>query len=60
MDSKVTLSYTANDANRFHVFVAHRVQQIRDITKSSRRHVTYVNPAYDGSQSFTADELVDK
>lgn len=31
-DSKVTLGYLKNDARRFHVFVANRVQKIRDST----------------------------
>ncbi|CAI5660438.1 unnamed protein product [Oreochromis niloticus] len=31
-DSKVTLGYIKNDARRFHVFVANRVQKIRDST----------------------------
>ena len=61
-DSKVVLGYIANDARRFHVFVANRVQQIRDITEPSQwRHVaTDVNPADDGSRGTTAEELVNK
>ena len=31
-DSKVVLGYIGNDARRFHVFVANRVQQIRENT----------------------------
>ncbi|XP_063436746.1 uncharacterized protein LOC134718184 [Mytilus trossulus] len=32
-DSNVVLGYIANDSSRFHVFVANRVQQIRDNTE---------------------------
>ena len=32
-DSQVVLAYLTNDAKRFHVYVANRVQQIRDLTK---------------------------
>ena len=39
-DSKVMLGYIRNDSKRFHVFVANRVQQIRDQTSPSQwRHV---------------------
>ena len=42
-DSKVVLGYIANDARRFHVFVANRVQLIRDSTRVSQWH--YVQTA---------------
>ena len=35
-DSKVALGYIKNDLKRFHVFVANRVQQIRDQTSPSQ------------------------
>ena len=35
-DSKVVLGYIKNDSKRFHVFVANRVQQIRDQTSPSQ------------------------
>ena len=35
-DSSIVLSYINNDAKRFHVFVANRVQQIKDYTTSSQ------------------------
>ena len=39
-DSEVVLGYISNDARRFHVFVANRVQQIRDhCTTEQWRHV---------------------
>jgi hypothetical protein len=31
-DSKVVLGYISNEARRFHVFVANRVQKIRDVS----------------------------
>ena len=59
-DSMVVLGYIANDSKRFHVFVANRVQQIRDHTTSSQwRHVkTAENPADDASRGVSVDELV--
>jgi hypothetical protein len=39
-DSQVVLGYIANEARRFHVFVANRIQEIRDHTKTNQwRHV---------------------
>lgn len=40
-DSSVVLGYIANDAKKFHVFVANRVQQIRNNTSSLQGN--YVN-----------------
>ena len=34
-DSKVVIGYVSNDACHFHVFVANRVQQLRDRTSPS-------------------------
>ena len=60
-DSKVVLGYIKNDSKRFHVFVANRVQQIRDQTSPSQwRHVeTKSNPADGASRGITAKELVE-
>ena len=60
-DSKVVLGYIKNDSKRFHVFVANRVQQIRDQTSPSQwRHVeTKCNPADDASRGITAKDLVE-
>lgn len=46
-DSKVVLGYINNDARRFHVFVANRIQQIRSSTEPSRWQyvASEVNPA---------------
>lgn len=35
-DSQVVLGYIQNEARRFHVFVANRVQKIRDLTEPSQ------------------------
>lgn len=58
-DSKVVLGYVANESRRFHVFVANRVQQIRDVTVVNQwRHVpTNCNPADMTSRGMSADQL---
>ena len=59
-DSKVVLGYIANDARRFHVFVANRVQQIRDSTEIGQWNYvqTADNPADCASRGLTARSLV--
>lgn len=47
-DSKVVLGYIKNDSKRFHVFVANRIQQIRDHKSAD-----------DASRGITAKELVE-
>ena len=37
-DSKVVLAYISSEAKRFHVFVANRVQRIRQISEPSQWH----------------------
>ena len=58
-DSKVVLGYINNDAKKFHVFVANRVQQIRNNTETSQW--SYVssaqNPADIASRGMRAEEL---
>ena len=58
-DSKVVLGYVNNEARRFQVFVANRVQQIRD--HSSKDQWNYVeskcNPADDASRGLKASEI---
>ena len=58
-DSKVILGYIANDARRFHVFVANRVQQIRNSTDPSQwRYVASAdNPADMASRGVSPEEL---
>lgn len=57
-DSKVV--YINNDASRFHVFVANRIQQIRTSTESSQwRYVASdQNPADHASRGLTVKELI--
>ena len=61
-DSKIVLGYIANNARRFHVFVANRVQQIREHTEVSQwRYVsTRENPADLASRGASVSELLDK
>lgn len=60
-DSKVVLGYINNDARRFHVFVANRIQRIKSSTEP--RQWRYVasedNPADHASRGLTAKELVE-
>ena len=58
-DSKVVLGYIGNDARRFHVFVANRVQQIRENTSPDQwKYVeTENNPADDASRGLSAQQL---
>ncbi|KAI7789742.1 hypothetical protein IRJ41_004483 [Triplophysa rosa] len=59
-DSKVILGYINNDARRFHVFVAKRIQRIRQSTDTTQwRYVTSEdNPADRSYRGFTSEELV--
>ncbi|XP_023815425.1 uncharacterized protein LOC111948165 isoform X1 [Oryzias latipes] len=59
-DSRVVLGYINNDARRFHIFVANRVQAIKQSTNSSQwRHVTSEeNPADHTSRGCTVKGLV--
>lgn len=60
-DSKVVIGYISNDARRFHVFVANRVQQIRDHTLPNQwKYVeTEKNPADDASRGQNAQNLIE-
>ncbi|XP_028410501.1 uncharacterized protein LOC114533201 [Dendronephthya gigantea] len=60
-DSKVVLGYLNNDSRRFHVFVANRVQQIRDETSPEQwRYVkSKENPADEASRGVTTPEFLD-
>lgn len=59
-DSEIVLAYLANDAKRFHTYVANRVQQIKNHTDVSQwRHVpTDDNPADLASRGTTVDGLI--
>ncbi|XP_030828067.1 uncharacterized protein LOC105436445 isoform X1 [Strongylocentrotus purpuratus] len=58
-DSKVVLGYIQNEARRFHVYVANRIQMIRDLTDPDMwRYVdTSENPADDASRGLSAKQL---
>ena len=59
-DSQVVLGYIKNDARRFHVFVANRVQQIRE--NSTPNQWKYIepkeNPAGESSRGLSPQDLV--
>jgi len=59
-DSQVVLGYINNDAKKFHVFVANRVQQIRDITEPDQwKHIrSHENPADYASRGLSVKSLV--
>lgn len=58
-DSRVVLGYIHNESRRFHVFVANRVQKIRNLTKPEQWHhiETDINPADYSSRGLSATEL---
>lgn len=58
--SKVVLGYINNEARRFHVFVANRVQRIRDKTDPAQWHYidTEQNPADHASRGLKVSELI--
>lgn len=58
-DSTTVLKYIRNEKKRFHVFVANRVQMIRDVTNPDQwRYVeTKLNPADDASRGLKGNEL---
>jgi hypothetical protein len=59
-DSQIVLAYLSNDAKRFHVFVANRVQFIRDHTKPEQWHYvsTECNPADHASRGLNASDML--
>ncbi|XP_053398928.1 uncharacterized protein LOC128556932 [Mercenaria mercenaria] len=58
-DSRVVLGYIANESKRFHVFVANRIQQIRDHSEVSQwKYVESAqNPADIASRGVNPEEL---
>ena len=58
--NKIVLGYVSNKAKRFQVFVANRVQQIRDLTDPSSWFSvnTEVNPVDHASCGLTAAQLL--
>ena len=59
-DSQVVLGYKRNDAKSFHVFVANRIQQIRDSSSPSQcQYVrTEENPADEAPRGVSPRNLV--
>ncbi|KAL4006146.1 hypothetical protein ACER0C_005859 [Sarotherodon galilaeus] len=59
-DSQVVLAYINNEARRFHVFVANRVQLIRQTTDPKQWHYidTAQNPADYTSRGLSASEIM--
>lgn len=59
-DSKVVLGYINNDARRFHLFVANRIQRIKSTTepKQWRFVKSDDNPANHASRGLGVDQLV--
>ena len=58
-DSKTVLQYIANESRRFHTFVANRVSEIHDATKTTQwRHVPgRCNPADDCTRGLRVADL---
>ncbi|XP_073671735.1 uncharacterized protein [Paramisgurnus dabryanus] len=58
-DSRVVLGYINNDARRFHVFVANRIQRIKSTTDPAQWHFVRSedNPADHASRGLSADQL---
>ena len=59
-DSQVVLGYVSNEARRFHVFVANRVQRIRETTNPQQWNYvdTSENPADHASRGLRVSELI--
>ncbi|XP_049336637.1 uncharacterized protein LOC125802479 [Astyanax mexicanus] len=59
-DSQVVLGYINNEARRFHIFVANRVQRIREMTDPAQWHYinTDQNPADHSSRGLKVAELI--
>ena len=59
-DSKVTLGYIQNDARRFHVYVANRVQEIRQTTVPDQWFYvpTDANQADRASRGLGVEDLI--
>ncbi|XP_049318702.1 uncharacterized protein LOC125780534 [Astyanax mexicanus] len=59
-DSQVVLGYINNEARRFHIFIANRVQRIREMTDPAQWHYinTDQNPADHSSRGLKVAELI--
>ena len=60
-DSPILVVYIKNETRRFHLFIANRIQQIREISDpNARKYVDMIqNPADDASRGLTARQLLD-
>ena len=58
---QAVFGYVNNDAKRFHVYVANRVQQIRNLTDPSSWYYveSHSNPADEVSRGLTAKQLLE-
>ena len=61
-DSQAVLRYVSNNAKRCHVYVANRIQQIRDLTDPRSWYCveSHSNPADEGSRGLTAKQVLDR
>jgi len=61
-DSVTVLRYIANDQKRFHVYVANRVQLIRNLSDPNQRRYVNMkeNPADDASRGLDASTLTEQ
>ena len=59
-DSKIVLSYLANEARKIHVFVANRITKIKNFSSSDQWHYvpTNKNPADYASKGMYPTELM--
>lgn len=59
-DSKVVIGYVNNDAKRFHVFVANRIQRIKSLTDPQQWHYVQSehNPADHASRGLDVKQLL--
>ena len=60
-DSQAVLGYLSNYAKHFHVYVANRIQQIRDLTDPRSWYYveSHSNPADEVSRGLTAKQLLE-
>ncbi|MEZ4720248.1 MAG: hypothetical protein R2813_00025 [Flavobacteriales bacterium] len=61
-DSNAVLGYVSNTSKRYHVFVANRVQLIRENSELASWHYvcSKLNPADDASRGLNFDEITDQ
>ncbi|XP_070548117.1 uncharacterized protein [Ptychodera flava] len=59
-DSKIVLDYLNNDARRFHIFVANRIQRIKESSQPEQWHYisTKENPADHASRGLGVNDMI--